>query len=248
MHPITIAITTYNRTTLLEECLNSIYYSISKCRNTVTEIVIVDDASDANALLFLEVLFKKYSEKYPDIRLVIKGNKSNVGMSKNKAFAIAASSNDWVIIFDSDNMMTPDYLGVLCNQEEFDENCIYAPNKAAPRFTFEPFNDLVLDKGNINNYNTIEFFGVLLNTCNYMVNKNQYAAVYEYNPEAYSADTINFNYRWLSKGNKIKVLKGMEYFHRVHNDSGFMKELNPSMKHALHLEKLIKENIWLQLQ
>ena len=82
-------------------------------------------------------------------------------------------------------------------------------------------------------------FNCLLNTCNYAVNKNAYLDTYRFNPDMIATDTIWFNYCWLKAEKSLFVVEDMKYFHRVHDESGFMEEVKYNMKKAEEIKELI---------
>lgn len=80
----------------------------------------------------------------------------------------------------------------------------------------------------------------LFNTCNYLVNRAEYLRVYQHNADMKATDTIHFNYLWLSAGNHFYVVPGMEYYHRVHDGSGFLQDCSYNMAKAKEIKELIK--------
>jgi hypothetical protein len=80
-----------------------------------------------------------------------------------------------------------------------------------------------------------------MNTCNYLVNREEYLKIYQHNPEMKGTDTIWFNYLWLKAGNSFYVVPGMEYYHRVWEGSGFLADCDYNMKRAKEVKELIKQ-------
>lgn len=56
---------------------------------------------------------------------------------------------------------------------------------------------------------------------NYFVHRDEYCRVWDGSIEPWTADTIFQNYNWLKAGNKIHVVKGMQYEHLVHPGSHY---------------------------
>jgi glycosyltransferase involved in cell wall biosynthesis len=252
---ITIAITTHNRTRLLQRCIESIHASIKETGTSIiTEILIVDDASTDNEVpFFISQLLNNRLPKnlYPDVEYRMVFNELNLGMSRNKAKAISLAKNDWVIIFDSDNFMMSEYLKAIENEvkKTLLPHTIYAPEKALVNFDYSYLRGITLTKDNASGFaNSMPMFGAMMNTCNYLVPKESYGTVYRHNPNASCADTINFNYDWLTEGNSIYVVPNMLYAHDVHDESGFKLNIHDSMRHAMFLENRIKNNVWERLQ
>lgn len=220
----TLAITTYQRFELLKESFAQVLTD-----PRIGEILILDDASDIyiyNQVKSLE------GGKVKVIRQAVNRN-----MSRNKADAIAFAQFEWVIIFDSDNVISPAYLDAI--PSELFGDTIYAPSFARPEFGFKQYEGLLFDRANVGKFINDPPFGVLLNCCNYLVNRDAYSAVYKYDPEVKGADTITFAYNWLNSGNKFYVVPDMEYYHRVHRGSGFMKDVNENMNWAEAMRKKI---------
>lgn len=228
---ISLAITTFCR---YEMTVESFAQVIDDPR--IDDIVVLDDASTDGS-------YEKLVEHYKDIPKVrVLRQEKNRGMSRNKADAISYSSNPWCIIFDSDNIIGPDYLDAFYEQKQRDSQehdwCIYLPDSAKPNFNFRKYSGRT--------YTTIykppmadPMGNCMMNCCNYIVNKHKYLEVYKHNPEHICSDTIWFNYLWLKAGYGFYVVPGMEYFHRVHDGSGFMQDVNYNMAQSEKVRKMI---------
>src|SRR5688500_10472302 len=70
----------------------------------INEIVISDDRSQGVIYYGLESYVKRWD------KVKIWRNEKNLGCYRNKREAISKSSNEFVIIFDSDNILTTEYL------------------------------------------------------------------------------------------------------------------------------------------
>lgn len=232
---LTLAITTYNRHEMLLESFANVVDD-----KRIDEIIIMDDHSE-----------DKYWNKIKDLgafnhKIKVTRQLFNRGMSENKRDAIACSKNQWVIIFDSDNIIRPDYLDAIelrtarHNGEMFLNN-IYCPSFAKPHFDYRKYEN--------KNYSAIEVvkvlsepeFSCLINTCNYVVHRDSYLSVWQENKEMKASDTIWFNYLWLKAGKSFFVVPGMHYYHRVHKDSGFIQDCDFNMKKAEEIKKLIRQ-------
>lgn len=229
---ISLCITTYNRFEMLMESFAQVLND-----DRISEIVIVDDCSDT--AIYDKILSATFD--MPKVRLIRNGE--NLGMSLNKKKVIEAAKNEWVCIFDSDNVISPDYLDALYKnvQPDFDETTIYCPSFAKPQFDYRAFSGWGIDKDNSCTFLNKPLAGPVLNTCNYVVNREQYLKVYEHNPAMKGTDTIWFNYLWLKAGNSFYVVPGMEYMHRVHDGSGFLQDCSYNMKKAKEIKELIKQ-------
>jgi glycosyltransferase involved in cell wall biosynthesis len=225
---ISLCITTYNRFEMLMESFAQVLND-----DRISEIVIVDDCSDIT--IYDKILASTFDMS--KVRLI--RNSENLGMSLNKRKAIEAAKNDWCIIFDSDNVIGPDYLDAMFPITlPLDHTTIYCPSFARPRFDFRKYEGWhILHAGNMMQESMGECF---FNCCNYMVNRDEYLRVYEHNPAMKGTDTIWFNYLWLKARNSFYVVPGMEYIHRVHDGSGFLQDCSYNMKRAKEIKELIK--------
>lgn len=235
---LTLAITVYNRYDLLVESFSQV---IDDPR--IDEILICDDHSKDEYWNKI----KELAALSPKIKVV--RQLENRNMSVNKRDAIFHSKNDWVIIFDSDNVIGRDYLNALEAEGEFLSRFIYCPSFAAPNFDYRRFERKVFGiqrnfpdpKGSLGVRPDLNdsMINCLFNTCNYLVNRDEYLRVWKENKEMIATDTIFFNYLWLKEGNYFMVLPGMHYMHRVHKESAFLQEVDYNMKKGEEIKKLI---------
>lgn len=230
---LTLAVTTFNRYDLLLESFAQVIDD-----HRIDEILICDDHSKEEYWNKIKEL-PKFNPKIKVVRQL-----ENRGMLVNKRDAVFNSKNEWVIIFDSDNVIGKEYLDAL---EKLHPNIdspskfIHCPEFAKPNFCYRDiphsFNIKMGWRPDFSNDMVSCFF----NTCNYVVNRKEYLSVWEENKDVIAADTIWFNYLWLKSGNYFNVVEGMEYFHRVHESSGFLKDVNQNMAKAEEIKKLIME-------
>lgn len=228
---LSLAITTYNRYNLTVESFAQV---INHPR--IDDIVVLDDCSTDGSYEKLRDYFKHD----PKVRVIKQAN--NRGMSLNKRDAVALSNNEYVILFDSDNVIEPGYIDAFFRQIESDkvvDACvIYMPDFAKPHFDYRKFAGHTFSvahhppvKDNMGN--------CLMNTCNYIVNRDEYVKHFEHNPDHVCTDTVWFNYLWLKTGNSFYVVPGMEYYHRVHEGSGFLENADYNMKKSEEVRKMI---------
>lgn len=215
---ISLCLTNYNRFALLlksfEQVLND---------DRISEIIISDDNSEQ--MLFEQLRLAVLP--YPKIKL--HRNIRRLGVYANKHKSVAHATNEWVIIFDSDNVISKEYIDKLYDVK-WNSKTILAPDFAEPSFDYRKFASTTYNKLNVGRYATQPKFDALLNTMNYFINRDAYLSVYQSKPDINGADSIYFNYLWLLSGNDIHVLRGLRYFHRVHDDSYYIsvaKESEP---------------------
>jgi len=188
---ISLAITTYNefysRKTI--DILNQ-NIAIAQADDRIQEIVISDDCSkDFN------ILHRIY---FGQRKIKIYKNEKNLGVFGNKKMAVKRCSSEWVILFDSDNLISKNYVDVLY-QEKWNKNVIYCPSFARPIvlkniekemkekynipldiFDFRKYNNRVFSRKDGNelsdNIN-------MITVGNYFINKNEYLDILKDLPE-----------------------------------------------------------------
>lgn len=225
---ISLCITTYNRYELLMESFAQV---LDDAR--ISEIVIVDDCSDND-------IYQKIVDATKDMyKVQLYSNPKNLGMSLNKKRAIEMACNEWVIIFDSDNVIGPSYLDAIPPHRFAHE--IYCPSFSKPQFNYGRYAGQYIDANTAGLLMLHPMGECIFNTCNYLVNRDEYLKVYQHNPEMKGTDTIWFNYLWLKAGNSFYVVPGMEYYHRVHEGSGFLADCDYNMRKAKEVKELIKQ-------
>ena len=217
-----LALTTYNRPEMTIEAFDQV---INDPR--ISEVVIVDDCSkDLNqSILETKISNHKYREK-----VITTYNEKNMGMMVNKQRAIKYSQNDWVIIFDSDNIIDKSYLNAI--PEKLNPEVIYCPSFAKPHFDYRKFSGWLVGPEEAKKMVKDNMGNACLNTCNYLVHRETYLSVWENDPEVKGTDTISFAIQWLKAGKRFYIVPSMEYNHRVHNGSGFMQDAEFNMKKA----------------
>lgn len=226
---ISLCITTYNRYDLLLESFDKVLGD-----PRISEIVIVDDCSSPETFCLLSETLNSPAYKG---RVKIWRNTGNIGMSRNKARAVELATNPWCILFDSDNVIDSSYLDAL--PQYLAPSVIYCPDFAKPQFDYRKYAGQTINADNAAKIMSKPMGECIFNTCNYLVNREEYLRVYEYNPDMKGTDTIWFNYLWLKAGNSFYVVPGMEYMHRVHAGSGFMADVDYNLMQSKEVKKLI---------
>lgn len=244
---LSLCITTYYRTDLLFESFSKV---IDDPR--ITDIVIVDDCSPLGIATEIYI----HLDKLKNEKIRFFTNEENLGMSRNKAKAISLSKNDWCIILDSDNVIDSSYIDAFekcytgwqhtnlqtgLTSGVTLENIIFCPSFAKPQFDYRKLEWELIDKSHAAYILSQPLGDCLFNTCNFVVNKHEYAKVYQYDPVHKGSDTIWFNYLWLKANKWMYVTPGMHYEHRVHDGSGFMADVEHNMKQAARIGNLIKQ-------
>lgn len=229
---VSLCITTYNRPQLtvksFEQVLND---------PRISKIIILDDRSDDDQY---EELLNLLPSSF---KIEISSQMENVGMSRNKKSAIRLGSafNDWCILLDSDNVIDSSYLDRLFEIKVWEPKMIYCPSYARPKYDYSTFNNEVFGKYSVKHHLNVPRFKELLNTCNYFVDGKEYLRIWQENVEMKATDTIWFNYLWLRAGNKMCVVPGLEYEHRIHQDSGWRQDREYNKQKFNEVVKLIEQ-------
>lgn len=227
---ISLCITTYNRSDLTVESFSRVYD-----HPRIDEVVIVDDCSEIEHFNKLQELL--LDKKFSLGKILLYRNEENLNMSRNKAKAISYAKNSTVIILDSDNILYPEYVDNI--PMEVSSSVIYCPDFAEPDYDFRRYSEI--DKHNAKGFLGDKEFRILLNTCNYVVNRDEYLRVYRYDPEIKESDTIHFNALWLEAGNSFMVVPGIRYYHRRHAGSGWlMGDHEYNLRKAAEIQDKIK--------
>lgn len=211
--PISLCIPTYERTDLLFESFQEVIDD-----DRISEVVIVDDKS-SNAVW--EELQKHAT--HPKIKLY--RNEINEDCYRNKMTALSYASSDFAILLDSDNVIDKSYIDQLFKFPKWDRYTIYTPDFAYPNFDFRAFSGFLITKENVAKWIDEPMFEVLLNAANYFVNVSEYLKVFDDSIDPVTSDSIYMAYRWLAIHNRIKIVDGMKYFHRVHNGSHYQNNV-----------------------
>lgn len=244
---LSLCITTYNRPELTIKAFEKVYND-----PRIDEVVIVDDCSTIENYDLLHRLddslhFRLAAGHDGTFKTRIHRNNVNIGMSRNKARAIELTTNDWCILFDSDNVLDVDYLDAFYKMLGSDDHqpnptIIYCPDFARPMFDYrslsgKAFNGAMVKREIANN----DALNMAMNTCNYIVNRDFYLQTYKYDPKHIASDTIWFNYNWMLMGGNFYFVPGMQYDHLVHDGSGFMQDAAGNMARAEEVRKLIMQ-------
>ena len=226
MRKISIVIPYFNRADMVMETLA---YPLTDDR--INEIIICDDCSPSEDIAKLI----ENTKDLPKVKIV--RNVINHHNQHNKRNCISFSKNEWCLVFDNDNTLDKDFIDKLYSFKEWFKDQIYHPAFAAPHFDYRQFNDSLISRENVAKFCEHDIFMTLLNTNNYFVNRDEYIKQYHYDKAVRGADGIFFAYHWLKSGNFIHIIRDMQYFHRVHDGSEFLRERNTNM---------ILINQWLQ--
>lgn len=208
---ISLCIPNYNR---FEWLIRSFYDVVYDDR--IGEIVISDDASGLDVYRRLESAVSGVD------KVKLYRNPENLGCYKNKKRAIELASNEWVIILDSDNIISSDYLDVIYDQF-WDEKKIMAPQFGHPSLDYTQWACLMFSEKNVAHYIGKGNFDMMLNTFNFFINRNMYLDAFDDSVEPWTSDSIYFCYCWFAKGNYFHCVPNLSYIHTVHSESHYVQ-------------------------
>lgn len=103
---LTIIIPVYNVELYLQECLDSLLYSMHK--NKKVEVILIDDGSTDKSY----TICQKYEAKYSFIKLI---KQKNSGQSVARNNAINKAKGTWISFIDSDDIVINNYISTLFN-------------------------------------------------------------------------------------------------------------------------------------
>ena len=240
---ISVAIPYYNNSKFMGKTLELLVED-----DRINEIIITDDRSKDISRLN-DVISQLNTNK---IKLF--ENEKNLGCYHNKITAVGKCSNDWCILLDSDNYIEQSYLDRIYNITEWDKNTIYAPDRP---ITFPGNPSMVMDYRKYSdkyinkelylkdfNDNT---FQCLINTCNYFLPCKEYIKCMNEGFTTYNRDIIDcldsavLFTDWLTNNNKIKVVKNLSYYHRLHPNSNYVN--GRSRKYETMVKRMLYMNI-----
>jgi len=205
---ISICLTNFNRDRLLFEAVSNVLMD-----DRVDEIVISDDASDPKIYQSVLWQFKEFA------KVKIFQNQKNVDCYQNKALSLSKASNDWCILFDSDNVISKGYIDRIEGLTEggLNDNTIYTPSFAMPHFDFTNVAGVNITKANIGGLIINDRVQTMLNAANYFVNRHKWLEIFDLDTDPVTSDSIYMAYRWLKAGYSIYVVPDLSYQHRVNN-------------------------------
>lgn len=206
---ISLVIPVFNRFELLLESFDKV-----KDDPRISEICIYSDGSNEE---YSSKLFT-YFENFSKVELYL--NPDNKGVHKAKKYAVEMSSNEWVILFDSDNLIDVDYLDIIYKYE-WQEFIAYQPEFLKPHFDFRKFSGALINKYNIQEYlkvpdNKIDTFG---NAQNFFINKKSYLESWKEGENVNGNDSLWFFYNWIKDGKSLYLTPNLSYFHRIHDNT-----------------------------
>jgi glycosyltransferase involved in cell wall biosynthesis len=168
-------------------------------------------------------------------------NTENLDCYRNKRQAVKRATNEYVLLLDSDNIFTVDFIDKIFELKEVWEPCIaLAPCWAKPHFNFTELSGKTISKENVSSLLNVGSCSTMLNAMNYFVNRDEYLRVWDGSIDPVTSDSLYQNYNWLNGGNSIYVVPNLTYEHRVHSGSHYQNNVRrtPQGFHDSIIEKL----------
>lgn len=232
---ISLCLTNYNRVDLLFESFAQVIDD-----ERISEIVISDDCSDLTIYQQVKGTVSALNALYGDkIRLF--RNINNRDCYENKMIAISLASNEFCIIFDSDNTLDKSYLDRIYEIPQWDNHTAYMPCFAQPLFNYQAYEGITLTKENIAEYIDKPMVSTCCNCMNYFVNREQYLKSWQKDITPHTADSLLQNYNWLKDGNKIFIVPNLFYTHLVHDGSHYKNNVHLTGNLYQEIEEKIKQ-------
>lgn len=223
MNEITLAIPFYNTSHYFKEAVE-----LALDNDFVKEIVVSDDGSTEDEWTKLNEIVSTLNTN----KIKIFRNQVNLGGFRNKYTAVKNSTCEWVYLLDSDNHPAETTLSVIRSIEDPDPDICYIPQKLLlykdDGYRNEVFYNFKYEKIGVDEaqdalLKRTKWFDWFLNTGNFVFNREKYLerlqSGFDDQDEPVYACSIAFSYHWMSKGGYYKVTPGMEYYHRLRNDS-----------------------------
>ena len=202
-------------------------------KNIIDELIICDENGND-----YEKILNSYSELLSnnDSKFRIYKNDEILGVFKNKLKVCSLATNQYIALIDSDNFCDETYFiraknYILQNEDKFSKHIILSPSFAKPRFNYKHFENSVITKYNLKNYYHVHMFDVLLNTGNYLINKNIIDKITYDNSimqKISACDVIFFNLLCFQQFEdfQLHIIKDFEYDHVVHDGSTYINTIH----------------------
>jgi glycosyltransferase involved in cell wall biosynthesis len=233
MRRLGIAIPTWERTDLLEA---SYRHVVSDDR--VEQVAIVDDASSPAVRAHVQAL-----SAHPKIQVF--HNKGNLGCYQNKGESSYRLTSDWMILFDSDNILTHKYLDALYEIPTWTRQTLYMPVFASPAFDYRDYSDVIISKDNLREYVDRPRFLTALNTGNFFANRDEFVLNFDPFANPLAADSLYLVYCWLRDGGVLQFVPNLVYTHRIHPGSNYLRYAEQTKPFAEALERRLREGVWI---
>lgn len=218
-HTISFIIPCYNCATTVKESIQSIY---QQDLPYPFEVICTNDGSTDTTLQILNECQQKYPHFY------VYNHEHNQGGGATRNTCVRHTMGDLIFCLDSDNVLCPRSIIKLinlidetgCDVASFEYGHAFRTNGVA-EFSFiysVPGNHFDL-------YAWAKYFSRSpANGGNYLFTRKSYDRAGGYPENVGAADTFGFGLAQLATGSVMKTVPGSYYWHRLHNDSYYMRE------------------------
>ena len=220
MPSLALCIPTMNRfDTFLKDYLPSYLQYLKE--GVIDEIVICDETGDD---------YQKIMDTFgslPNFKII--KNDSILGVFKNKLKVSSLASSNYIALIDSDNFCDATYFNTVKKyiyekEHMFSKSVILSPCFAKPNFNYKQFEKAVVTRENFKHFYYAGNFETLLNTGNYVLNKNIINKVIFDDSVMHvitAADVLYFNLLAFLQFDDLQlhVVENLEYTHVVHSGS-----------------------------
>lgn len=184
-----------------------------------------------------------YKNQEASQKITLVESKLNLGAYMAKHNAISKCKSDWVLLLDSDNHLIESSLDSLFALKDLSDDEMLLANIALmnrpANFPWDYWNnrkigydslDLAKITKSLVSDTADESIAHLLNMGNMLINKNRYLLASEKGFDLVNRvsakDATLFSACWLFMNNKIRICPGYIYFHRLHPNSYWMRNLD----------------------
>jgi len=184
----------------------------------VSELVITDETGEDYAAI---------TSTFSHPKLRVYQNETRLGMLKNKLRAASYATSDYIAIIDSDNFAGVHYFEAFKRfySSSLPSSSVFLPSIASPNFDFRRWVGVPITRNNVKQF--IPDIETCLNTMNSIVPKaflssNDILKDRPFCDEIGCYDSQYFSlYALFNLNATLFVVDGMEYEHRVHDESGW---------------------------
>jgi len=177
-------------------------------------------------------------------KVTLTRNDQNLECCWNKHRAVEQSRLPWIVLLDSDNVITTKFLDALYAVPDWDSEMLYVPTWAMPSLDYRAYAGEVVTRDNAVQYVDRPLFLTALNTGNFFVHRESYLAVASRaRMRPLGADALYFTYRWLASGRRIFFTPDLHYGHLVHSGN-WVKHAEEAQRTIQMLSIKIKNSEW----
>lgn len=233
-HFLSFIMPCYNCALTVRESIESIY---QQDLQIPFELICTDDGSTDSTLEILHTI----KNEYPNLLVYTHEHNKGGGAARNTC--VSHCQGDLIFCLDSDNILSPRSVQALINLID-ETGCDVATFQEAKAFevAYVHFKSLFysVSPSYIYDLNTWIAFPQRNPACggNYLYTRKSYDRAGGYPEDFCAADTFGFGLRQLATGSIMRTVPGSFYWHRLHDDSYYMRELLKNANNRNHCKAL----------